>query len=361
MSRFLVFIFLIGAWFIGCSRLSDPSPSYTYRIPENSENDISVSSLEAEGIDESLIIQMTEKIRREDIKRIDGVLMLRHNKLVYEEYFHGHDKEVLHNFYSSAKSITSLLVGIAVEKGFIDNINQPIVEFLPEYKSFLNPDSRKDVITVADLLNMSSGLDCDDWYKGTETMMRKSRDWIKFTLDLPMVNDPGTTGVYCTGGVVTLGRIIENQSNLSLEEFANQYLFKPLNIKRVKWDIMPDGHASGGGAFFLRPRDMSKIGLLMLNEGMWNGNQIVPKDWVERCSESEIKLPGPFDGYGYLWWKQMFQNNVDAYFSSGNGGQDMFVIPSKELVLVFTSGNENTELGNQVFYMISNYLLPSIE
>ena len=360
MRRKTLYAFLFAlSLTLSCENLSDPDPNYKYSIPE-SRGEFAVSSLESEGMEEALITQMTDEIIKEKFKRIDGLLILRNNKLIYENYFHGYSEDIRHNIYSAGKSITSILTGIAIDKGFIDDVNARVAPMLPEYESFQNPDPRKDEISVEHLLNMSAGLACEDWYQHTEEQMQKSRDWVKFTLDLPLVYTPGSQGSYCTGCAVTLGRVIENQSGLALEEFANQYLFKPLNITSYKWHIMPDGKASGGGLFFLRPRDMAKIGLLMINDGFQNGEQIVSKTWVEQSSQNKIKLSGPFDGYGYLWWKQAFKGEIETYFADGNGGQQIFIVPSKELVIVFTSGNENTAAGLQNLQLVNNYILAAI-
>ena len=346
---------------MSCEKFNDPSPDYTYAIPESGQNEFLVSSLEAEGMDEALITEVTNLIIRERYKRIDGLLILRNNRLVYENYFHGHSNDILHNMYSAGKSIMSILVGIAIDKGFIHGVHAAVVPLLPEYQDFKNPDPRKNEITIAHLLNMMSGLDCDDWYQQTESQMQQSNDWVKFTLDLPTVYDPGSHGSYCTGCPVTLGRVIENTSGLSLQEFADKYLFKPLNIMECQWHIMPDGKASGGGLFFLRPRDMAKIGLLMLNKGMHNGEQIVSAEWMQQSMRNNVKLPGPFDGYGYLWWKQAFTNDTESYFADGNGGQQIFIIPSKDLVVVFTGGNQNTGIAAQNFQIVNNYILAAIK
>lgn len=361
MNRNALYIFLFTVCFmLSCEKLSDPDPNYTYSIPDSAQSDFVVSSLEAEGMDEALITQLTNLMIREEYKRIDGLLILRNNKLIYENYFHGYSNDILHNMFSAGKSITSILVGIAIDKGFINSVNTPVTQLLPEYESFKNPDSRKDKITIEHLLNMTSGLDCEDWYQYTEEQMQQSNDWVKFTFDLPMIKDPGTHGSYCTGCAVTLGRVIENQSGLSLEEFANEYLFIPLNITSYKWHIMRDGKASGAGLFFLAPRDMAKIGLLMLNDGMQNGKQIVSKEWVRQSSQNKVKLLA-FDGYGYLWWKQAFLNDIETYFADGNGGQHIFIVPSKELVIIFTGGNQNTGIGGQNFQIVNNYILAAIK
>jgi CubicO group peptidase (beta-lactamase class C family) len=362
--RIALFLLVTALFLVTCHKFDDPSVNYTYRIP-SAGNELMISSLTSEGMDSSLIIQMTDKIIREEFKRIDGLLILRNNKLVYEEYFHGYSESVPHNIFSAAKSITSILTGIAIDKGLIESVDAPILPLLPEYTSYTNPDPRKSEITIRHLLNMSSGLDCDDWYADTETNMDQSSDWVKFTLDLQQVHDPGTNGLYCTGGVVTLGQIIENQSGMRLDQFADQNLFKPLGITNYKWKTSGDGRISGGGGeLYLRPRDMARIGLTMLNNGVWNGNQVVPEDWVLQSIQNVITLPGPYTGYGFLWWKQTFTKNdspVNIFFASGNGGQDIFVIPSEQMVLIFTQGNQDTSLGIQDIDMIQNYILPAIQ
>ncbi len=362
--KIILFLFVTTLFLVTCHKFDDPSANYTYRIPL-AGNELEVSSLGKEGIDSTLIIDMSDKIIREEFKRIDGLLILRNNKLVYEEYFHGYSESVPHNIYSATKSITSILTGIAIEKGLISSVDDKILPLLPEYTSYANPDPRKAEITIRNLLNMSSGLDCDDWNANTETYMNQSSDWVKFTLDLPQVHDPGTNGLYCTGGVVTLGQIIENQSEVRLDEFADQNLFEPLGITNYKWKTSGDGRISGGGGqLFLRPRDMAKIGLTMLNNGIWEGNQVIPRNWVQQSAQNFITLPGPFTGYGFLWWKQTFtknDNNVYTFFASGNGGQEIFVIPSEQMVIVFTQGNQDTSSGIQDMDMIQNYILPAIQ
>lgn len=357
-------ICLLALAFLKCTQFEDPNPNYTYQIPIAGD-ELQTSSLAAEGVDQELIVKLANLIIQEKYKRIDGVLIVKNNKLVFEEYFHGYSEAIPHNIFSSTKSITSILAGIAIDKGFIDSINTPILNLLPEYTNLQNSDPRKSQITIKHLLNMNSGLNCEDWYAGTEATMRRSNDWVKFTLELPMVNDPGTHGSYCTGGVVTLGRIIENQSGTSLDQFASEYLFSPLGITDFKWNKTPDGRISGGGGeLFLRPRDMAKIGLLMLNKGNWNGKQILSENWIKFSSENFVKLIGPYTGYGFLWWKQTFSkdnNPIDVYFASGNGGQEIFIIPSEEMVLVFTGANMNTNLGLQNKSMISDYILPSLK
>ena len=356
---FILILCIIAA----CKSFQDPDAKYSYVQPLT-ERGLETSTLQAEGLDENTIMQMSDRIIREEFKRIDGVLILKNNKLVYEEYFHGYTKDIPHNIYSCTKSITSMLVGIAIDQKIIDTIDTPILQFFPEYTSIQNSSQWKEQITIRNLLDMNSGLDCDDWYKGSSDKMNQSTDPVKYIRDLPSINKPGTTGSYCTGGAVLLGRILENKSGMSLEAFANKNLFDPLEIKKYRWDKLQDGKSFGGGGLFLRHRDMAKIGLLMLNKGTWQSNQLISRNWVELSEKNTSKLRGPFDGYGLLWWKQNFPHNnenIEVYFSSGNGGQDIFIVPSKKMVIVMTGSNINSGQGFQNIIMLKDYIIPAIK
>ena len=236
MKHTIAFFLLFTALFLAtCHKFDDPSVNYTYRIP-SAGNELEVSSLTDEGMDSSLIIEMTDKIIQEEFKRIDGLLILKNNKLVYEEYFHGYTESVPHNIYSATKSITSVLTGIAIDKGLISSVDALILPLLHEYTSYANPDPRKSEITIRHLLNMSSGLDCDDWYANTETNMNQSNDWVKFTLDLPQVHDPGTNGLYCTGGVEHWAGLLKIKVecawiNLQIRIFSNHWELQTINGK----------------------------------------------------------------------------------------------------------------------------------
>ena len=167
---------------------------------------------------------------------------------------------------------------------------------------------------------------------------------MKFVLDLPTRADPGTQASYCTAGVVLLGHVITQASGMSLDAFAATWLFGPLNIREVSWRRDPDGRATGGGGLRLRPRDAAKLGTLYANEGTWNGVRVIPEEWVMQ-SRLRVTSLGR-DGYGFLWWKRPFTHNgveLECFFTSGNGGNFVFVFPALELVATFTGSNYNSE------------------
>lgn len=245
-------------------------PPYLSLSPENTGDGWPVSTPEAEEMDSQRLRGGLESIRDGHYPGVDSVIIARNGQLVAEAYFNGYGSETLHDLRSASKSITSALAGIAIEQGafLTDDTLGDLIYRLDEYG---NPDERKAAIRVTDLLNMESGLACDDWHAfspGNEENMYQTRDWVGFVLDLPMSVNPGTRSSYCTGGVVVLGHIISTSSGMALDDFAQAYLFGPLGIGQVEWRRSPDGRATGGGGMRLRPRDAARFGQLYLNQGL---------------------------------------------------------------------------------------------
>jgi CubicO group peptidase (beta-lactamase class C family) len=207
---------------------------------------------------------------------------------------------------------------------------------------------------------MQSGLDCDDWITsspGNEARMYRTRDWVSFVLDLPMLAEPGEQSHYCTGGVILLGHVVSLSSGMDLDDFADQWLFGPLEIRQATWWRSPDGAATGGGGLRLRPRDAAKLGALYAAEGLWNGRRVVPEDWVLRSRQRMSALGG--DGYGYLWWKRTFRRGAtpeECFFASGNGGNYVFVFPTLELVIAFTGSNYDSPGSDYPFRFVEPLL-----
>jgi len=251
-----------------------------------------------------------------------------------------------------APALAAALAGIAIDQGLFA-VDDPIAAHIPQFDRHDNMSERKRSIQIYHLLNMNSGLECNDWIPssaGNEERMYDHRDWVGFILDLPMAFEPGQATQYCTGGVVVLGYIISQESGMALDAYANSYLFGPLGIREADWRRSPDGAATGGGGLKLRPRDAAKLGQLYLDGGTWNGTRIVPAGWVTLSQQRLYSLGG--DRYGYLWWKRSFSHasgNVDSFFTSGNGGNYIFVFPALELVVAFTGSNYNSPLGDQPF------------
>jgi CubicO group peptidase (beta-lactamase class C family) len=339
-------------------------PDSMTTTPENSGDGWMTSTPAAEGMDEDRLRQTLDAIHNGQFPGVDSLLVARHGRLVAEGYFNGFGPKTTHDLRSAGKSFVSALAGIAIDQGLF-GVDDPISQLLPGFDSHANMDDAKRSITVRNLLDMNSGLNCNDWIgpnsPGWEETMYGTRDWVGFMLDLPMANAPGTFPSYCTGGVVLLGHIITVRSGKGLDEYANTWLFGPLAIHNVLWRHSPDGQATGATGMQLRPRDAAKLGQLYLDGGAWNGARVEPADWVSASQRRETELGG--DGYGYLWWKRTFtgpNGPVDTFYADGNGGNFVFVIPALDLVVGFTASNYNTDASRRPLDMLSPYVLSAV-
>lgn len=311
---------------------------------------------------------------------LNSILISKGGDLVYEGYFNGWTKDSLHDTRSSFKSITSLLMGIAIDKGFVRSVNEKVYSFFPDHTSFTNRDVLKRDMTIKDLLNMESGFDCEEFNDGKdcETEMTATNDWLKFSLNLPMKDTPGRVWAYTSCDPMIIGGIISQATKMSIMDFARRYLFEPLGITRYRWTVDPSGHGMTAGSFYIRPADMMKIGDLVRQNGSWKGKQIVSKAWIAastrtpipipgfsfaKGSRSEILVPQP-SRYGYYWYTERIQTDSfkeDVLFASGNGGQYIMIIKRLDLVVVFTQGNYNSWRAKRAFDLLARFILPLYE
>lgn len=319
-----------------------------------------VSAPELQGMSSAVLHELHAYIRSQNLP-LDSYLVVRHGYIVYEDYpsesFGVDDYHVLH---SVTKSFTSALIGIAIELGYIPSVDTPVVSFFPN-RTIANLDDRKQRMTVEHLLNMMAGLDWDEWtYPYTDArndlvQMISSNDCIQFMLDRVMVAEPGTTWVYNTGASHLLAGIIRETTGQLPLAFALAHLFGPLGISHVFWSVDRTGLNYGGSALHLRPRDMAKFGLLYLNDGEWDGTQVVPTAWVDASQQSEAS-PWTGTGYGYQWWKQFLMNTFEA---RGLNSQWIIVHPEYDLVVVQTASDYEGEIN--VFGLVQDYVLRAIE
>ena len=258
------------------------------------------------------------------------------------------------------------MLGIAIDKGFIESVNDPIFKYLKYPKPEKNLSPLKDSITIKHLLTMSTGLECNDFdksSKGQEDRVYKKRDWIQYTLDLPMVNAPGEVSNYCSMGTVILAEIISQASGMSIDQFTEQYLFEPLGIKNVFWKHTSKKEViSAAKRLHVTSRDMAKIGLLVLNKGEWQGKRIVSEEWIKESTTPSTTITGL--DYGYLWWDLPFKKDdvvVHNITATGNGGQYIIIVPTMNMIAVFTGGAYNSEAQKIPFMLLNNILLPMFE
>jgi len=344
-----------------------PAP-YAYAVPADVGDGLRVGDASEQGLDPASVARLVERVLDGTYPDVHGILVHRGGRLVLEEYFYGYDRERPHQMRSASKSIVSALVGIAVDRGALGGDGDLVVRHLA-YGPYANPDPRKDRLTLRDLLTMRSGLACDDWdadSPGNESRVYQSDDWVKFVLDLPMLDEPGTRGRYCSGNVLVAGRMVERATGTPLPLFAREHLFAPLGIRAadVRWNYTLDAsNAATFAQLYLRPRDMLKLGLLFHQQGKWDGRQVISREWVER-STARWSTVGDQE-YGYFWWHQWVDaatpdgpHRVDMVVATGNGGQKIYLVPSLDLVVVLTGGSYN--VSSPATAIMAREILPAL-
>ena len=282
---------------------------------------------------------------------LKGIAIVRNGRLVSEHYFNGDSADTLHDIRSATKSITSLLMGITIQKGLLHSVNDPIALYLAGL-----PRDGKEKITIKDLLNMRSGLDANDEdpsSPGNEDNLDKSSDWIRTIYAVPMKGDPGSTYNYCSINAFLTGAIIENVSHLPLDEFARANLFEPLGIQDYRWRHVPINRITGQGNLSITTRDMAAVGELMLNDGIVNGRPLVSREWIAQSLASQVAISDsdPYaDFYGYMWYTKtepIGGHSIEVHFASGNGGNKIYIVPSLHMVIAITSSAYNTNYGQR--------------
>ena len=311
--------------------------------PENIADGWQTSTPDLQGFDGAALESALQNLRANGSGGIDGVVVVRNDRLVAEAYYNGYARDTQHDMRSVTKSFTSALTGIALSQNLF-SIDDPISQHVNGFENFSHMDDRKRSIRIRNLLHMQTGLDCNDGVDtpGNETNIYRHDDWIGYLLGVPMAAAPGEVTSYCSGGVIVLGNILATRSGRKYEDFAATYLFTPLQFASVRMLHSPKGVTNAASAIQLRPRDAAKLGSLYLNEGQWNGAQVLPREWVVHSAESVTAING--SGYGYLWWKNPFRvrgEMQEGMFASGNGGNFIFVLPRERLVVVITASNYN--------------------
>jgi len=300
------------------------------------------STPEAQGLDSTQLAKVFDFVKKNDI-HIHSLLLIRNGYLVLEAYFYPNSKGIVHDVASVTKSITSILTGISIDKGFIKSVDQPVLDFFARRK-IAHLSEYKKKLTIENLLTMRTGL-CRNYPHGEQQLddMRQSDDWMQYMLDQPILTEPGTAFAYCTGGIHLLSGVITRATGMDELDFAQKYLFEPLGIHEVIWPADPQGNNTGGFDLHLHSIDMAKMGFLFLNDGVWKGQQIISKEWVKKSTQIHVTLP---DGerYGYLWWSP--DENPDLIEARGRGGQRIIFSKEKNIVIVFTgSGFEPGQIG----------------
>lgn len=308
-----------------------PAPSETWQS----------AAPEEVGIDSAPLVEMFDFIRERQIP-VHSIQIVRRGRLVLDAYFYPYDGQTRHDVASVTKSLTSTLVGLAIERGHIRDVQQPVLGFFPG-RTVAGLEARKRKQTLEHLLTMQSGWDCGVPL-GTPSInadrqlaeMRRHNDWAQFALDLPMTSEPGTRFLYCNANCHLLSALLTRVTGTNALAFARRELFDPLGIRDTAWPADPQGNNYGWGDLQLHPRDMARLGQLFLQRGRWAGRQIIAEAWLRTATRMHVERTGGEDRYGYFWW---VSDKLPGLFEAvGRGGQRITVWPDKELVLVYTGG-----------------------
>ena len=338
-------------------------PASMIEVAPNPDDRWTLVAADSVGMDAATLAQAPASMTPGD--GISSMLVMRHGQPVFEQYWNGYDKDTLHDMRSATKSVTSLLVGIAIDQQSLGGINDPIAKWLAA--DYPGAPALADGLVIEDLLTMRSGLACNDWDEaspGNEDRMWATQDWVAFWLALPATSAPDTVTSYCTGNPTALGHILANATHQSVQAFAQANLLGPLGIVSAQWNTYDNGTQTDTGCFLhMRPRDMAKLGQLALQRGQWNGAQLVSSAWMDVSTSQHTEFDSePFDGYGYLWWHGTVQwrgQALPVFFANGAGGQYIFVVPQLDLVVVFT-GENYTGSAQEPYHLLQAFVVDAV-
>jgi len=389
MKKAVLIISILSLLNVTC--MARASSRYAYNPPEYTNDGFEVGNLDDVDINARKVFKTSDGIRRGKYKEVHSLLIYRHGRLVFEEYFTGHryewdgprhhgelvdwNRSMPHCTHSVTKSIVSACIGIALDRGFIESVQQSVFDYLPEHRHL--DTNGKDKITIEHLLTMTSGLEWDEWSAPLSSPKNDivgiwfTENPVTFILDRPLVSGPGTRFNYSGGNMILLGEIIRHASGMNIDDFSAHYLFEPLGIDSQYWRLrFENGVFETGGGLDMTPRDMAKIGATFLGGGVWNGRRIISEQWVEKSAaafpgNSGIDIPGEDSGknyYSYSWWIKTYTRpgrELSMYSASGWGGQHIMVLPELDTVVVFTGGNFVTR--RPPHGILEKYIIPAMD
>jgi CubicO group peptidase (beta-lactamase class C family) len=287
------------------------------------------STPEEQGFDSVKLAEGLQNLQINKIQ-IDSLLIIRNGNVIVDAYFYPYDHTIPHKLASVTKSFTTTLIGIAIDQGKIQ-LDQPMVSLFSD-RTIANLDEWKKSITIRNLVSNMNGFEsgCLMGDEPTLDKMRASSDWVQSSLDRKVVWEPGTNFCYDSPGMHILSAILQESTGMTELDYAREYLFKPLGIRDVYWEPDPQGYTHGWGDLYLKPLDAAKLGYLWLNQGVWDGRQIVPAAWV--ADSIKPYSYSSSDNYGYGWWV-----SDDSYYAYGRGGQYIKIYPAYKAIVVITA------------------------
>ena len=340
--------------------------------PENLQDGWSITAPQQQGLDPEFLCAMGKGVADGKLPNVDSIVIVRHGVLVYERYFAERnmarpmfDATTRHDGYSMTKSVTSLLVGIAVDRGQIKDLDAPVFSFFPEYADLRTPE--RDRITLRHLLTMSAGLEWDDKRDWSE--LRSAPDPYRYFLERKIAEEPGHSFKYDSGATELLGAILQKVTGKTIDVLAREELFDPLGIVDVAWTRhLNNGNPMASAALAARPRDWAKLGQLVLNHGVWQGKQIVSSSWIDLSTTAQKSATTP-DGapselsYGFQWWLGRSSKGGRAIAWSaafGFNAQKTIIAPALDLVVVFNASRESKQMVAPEIELLDQHILPAI-
>ncbi|HSI87654.1 MAG TPA: serine hydrolase [Pyrinomonadaceae bacterium] len=383
------FAILLAALLLAPSTaLFQPAPDYKYSPPAKLNDGINTGTLRSAKIDEAKIEAGTNEILKGTFPNIHSLLIFRHGKLVYENYFKGedvergvgplgiveHSRDTLHDMRSVTKSVVAAAVLIARAQGKIRSMDDPIFDYFPEYSKYAEGDKKN--ITIKHVLSMTAGLEWDEKIsyadpKNSEIQMNTALDAIDFILKQKLVDKPGTVFNYSGGCSQLLVALIKKTTGMEADLFTEKHLFAPLGIAKYKWVKTKSGDPSAASGLRLRSRDMAKIGLLLMNRGQWNGKRIIPARLADEATKVYARVDAPEGNepgleitYGFQIWQPSFPfegEQISLQEFNGNGGQTVQIDRKYGILVAVTAGNYNVRVTkNASVDIYSEIILPAL-
>jgi CubicO group peptidase (beta-lactamase class C family) len=343
--------------------------------PAATEDGWQVAAPDAVGLDPAILCGIGPRFAAWTAARIDAVLVTRHGKLVYERHFFAnpypdsYDLARKHELQSITKSITALVLGIEIGKGRIASIDQPVLPQLPDYADLRSPE--KDQITLRHLLTMSQGLAWSELEfpysdpRNSASRMSREPDPVRFVLAQPVEARPGTVFNYSGGSATVIAALLRKATGQTLDALAATDLFEPLGITDVQWGYLLRGDPNPHGGLRMHPRDLAKIGQLVLDHGVWQGKQVVPADWIAAATAPQINGPGTYF-YGYQFWlgrSVLHGREIDWAAGLGYGGQGLYIVPALDLVVLVHADQNDSATYNErgaPLVILNQYVLEAV-
>ncbi len=365
------------------------SSAARYQVPAARDDGWKTAAADSLDVDSRQLANLAESIRGWPELGVHAILIERRGKLIYEEYFAGFDErwglplgkvsmtpETKHDLRSVTKSVVSALVGIAHSEGKIPSLDQPIVEWFPEYPELNTPDRRR--VTLAHVLSMTSGFEWNENVpyndpRNDEIRMTRDSQPLRYALSRSFAVDPGSDFNYNGGLTQVMAAVLVRATKSSLQDYARTKLFEPLGITDFEWLGDLAGMPAAASGLRLRARDLAKFGSLYLHGGKWNGKQIIPASWIEMSTRRHFRFrprtgrdAGGEFGYAYFWWYSCYPSAaglIEARTAIGNGQQRIFVLPGLDMVVTIFAGryNDFTTGGTLASTILRDHVLPAVK